>query len=77
MLRFQPQSLAASTFVNTNANATSVDKSGAAPLDAEIDDDEIDMSALEELMEDLSMEEEIDDTVSISAVKGYLSNNTR
>ena len=43
----------------------------------EIDDDEIDMSALEELMEDLSMEEEIDDTVSLSAVKGYLSNNTR
>ena len=35
------------------------------------DDDEINMSELEELMEDLSMEEEIDDEISCSAIQGF------
>ena len=39
---------------------------GDAELDIDLDDDDvINMSELEELMEDLSMEEEIDDEISI------------
>ena len=44
--------------------------------DKELDllsEDAINMSELEELMEDLSMEEEIDDTVSETEVKKYIN----
>lgn len=35
----------------------------------DLDEDEINMSELEELMEDMSMEEEIDDEISEAAVR--------
>jgi len=43
--------------------------------DDDIDEDEINMSELEDLMEDLLMEEEIEDEISYSVVKKFTSNS--
>lgn len=78
MLRFEPAPAFDSlTFVTAAVAAPS--NQGVAAVattakvdddaDGDLDDDAINMSELEELMEEMSMEEEIDDEISEAAVK--------
>lgn len=65
VLKFEATSAATDTFV-TRPKTTHMKDVQEENSDEELDEDFIDMSALEELMDDLSMEEEIDDEISLS-----------
>ena len=77
-LRFEPVAIAADIFVPSKPVAAQTqskpaEKKKAKEEEIVLDDDEINMSELEELMEDLSMEEEeIEDEISHAQVRRHL-----
>ena len=77
-LRFEPAAIAGDIFVSAKPKAAqtqskAADKKKAKDEDIALDEDEINMSELEELMEDLSMEEEeIEDEISHAQVRRHL-----